>query len=645
MGPLAVKCQWYDDDGNPLASEGCRYEGAGCKFIHPSSPQWSSAIRKLFATVNQPISRSKGPIRTISQNRGRGRGRGWGGAAPSRDNGWAGGKRKSSSEWDTDGWKPKTFANPPDSAASPVLSSNGPEASTSKVLGQWGDSSSGSGWGDTSSGSGGWGSGGWGETTSTGGWGSGAWGDSASTGETTTGDLETGTGWGTGTGGWGESSIANTGAQQDTIVDPPATQPTRPTVDTDIRMAVDASAPPQSASSYRATSQAPSERTPQSAFPPFAIPASVPVQNMTRSQLHSGIIKNSVRATRIRLELQELRRQLANWKTTQLSHQFHRVSAGAGKRLDGIRTGLSTQISSVEGRLKQAEEELLRFPELPSSAPKPIDVDKEMMQYTEELRAWLQSFAALAVSAPNPPFPSDPSAMDVDLNAKPEAPLSLLAEIEDRMAKLEDQLVETEQAIQDPDTVSSQRNARLIDETLEAARTASKPNDRNKGNGGEETESVLQSTSDELEGKVLLQAEQVALLLEKNAIVKQRITVLEAQRDQRRRLKLAMQSHLEQFETWEQERRKQLAAMSEQLTRLANQHPETTPVLDEGVLLHARAAVDAMIQTEVLPALGALGVQYAEAFERRMKSLQLSIQPALDKTNEICETAESMVNT
>lgn len=83
--------------------------------------------------------------------------------------------------------------------------------------------------------------------------------------------------------------------------------------------------------------------------------------------------------------------------------------------------------------------------------------------------------------------------------------------------------------------------------------------------------------------------------------------------------------------------------MTEQLARFAAQRPQATPVLDEALLARIRATVENMIQTEVVPALEALGKQYAGAIELRMTSLEQSIQPTLDKTKEICQRAE-MIN-
>jgi hypothetical protein len=264
--------QWYDDDGSPVGGgRGCRQENSGCNYVHPSSDRWSSATRRKTAIV-------------------RGRGGGFGAAPSSRDNGWNNRRQNTNSEWDKEAWKPKTFAEPAVPSASPVSSSNEPQASTSKVTGAaWAtDSDSGS-----KAGNGGWGSAaaGWGETasTDTGGWGDAGWGSGA--------------GWGTGS--WGDNAgsgkAASPTASTAQAIDPPiSTSPahrTRPkdlAIETDDMMAVDTPVAPPSASSYRAGSHAPSEpvcATPQSAFPPFAVPAFASVKNMTRSEIHAGILK------------------------------------------------------------------------------------------------------------------------------------------------------------------------------------------------------------------------------------------------------------------------------------------------------------------------------------------------------------------
>ncbi|KAJ7103217.1 hypothetical protein B0H15DRAFT_811472 [Mycena belliarum] len=594
--------------------------------------------------------------------RGRGRGRGRGSSpVSSRDNGYA---RRISSEWDEDRWKPRSSTSRigDDFSAGPVSpsESKGPESSRSNVMSQRGSESNsgatggqgnatatGSGSGHTTAASTGWRGSGTGledtgnteTTTAGGGWGTASTDDWGAASPGRWGAANTG-GWGTtSTGGWGESS--STSVSKDM---PPPARPKALQVDTDDRMLVDGPAPPQSASSYRAASLAPSEptvcATPQSAFPPFAIPSSTSIQNMTRSEIHSGIIKNSVRATRIRLELHELKRQLANWRLTQLSPQFHRVSFAAGQRLNTIGHDLVSRIHGVEARLKQAEEELLRFPDLPSSAPRLSDVDKEMMGYTEELKAWLQSFMALAVPETKPPITSSPDdafAMDLDPTSQPRG---LFAQVEESIDMLEERLDEMYEQIQEPDVnISSQKITERVDAMILAA--GRKVNADQSTVRGEATETDAQLVAaDELHRKLQFQAEQVALLVEKNIQGRKQIAALEAQREQRRRLKQAIQSQLEQSETFRQERRKQWAVMTEQITHLARPQPELAPVLDDAVLLRVRAAVEAMVQMEIVPALGTLKVQFAEAIERRMNSLQQSLQPAVDQTNDMCKRAE-----
>ncbi|KAJ7654835.1 hypothetical protein B0H17DRAFT_381320 [Mycena rosella] len=338
------------------------------------------------------------------------------------------------------------------------------------------------------------------------------------------------------------------------------------------------------------------------------------------------------------------------WKKAQLSHQFHRVSESAGKNLDGIAQDLSNQIAVVDTRLKQAEAELLRYPDLCSLPNSYLaDVDKEMMCYTDQLTEWLKSFTALAVpSAPNPP-PAPSDAMDVDSGSEPATPFSLVAKVKESIVELEDKMDEVYSAIHDPELLNvayRERNAAFVDKIFADRARASSTRDGAESKGEETVEedpeslADLKSTADELEGKLRSQAQDVAVLAVKNAHAKQKIEQLEAQRDQRRRLKEMMQTQLKQFETWSQERRTQLRIMTEQLARLNTEQPQTAPVLDEAVLQLVRARVEAIIQTDVVPALAALRVQYAKTNDRRVRSYTESMQPAVDQTNEMCRLAE-----
>ncbi|KAF7347563.1 Stearoyl-CoA desaturase [Mycena venus] len=659
---MLVRCQWYDDEGRPvLNGEGCRNQRVGCNFVHPTDREWNIAVRKRTATADPP------------SKRGRGRGRGGFTSSSSRDSGW--GDRRTSfstsnSDWDADGWKPKSS-----NTASSVASSSGdPEASTSKPSGQWGSSDGPSKTGDTNT----WGSSSWGDTSNnstwgdttkstenTGSWNSGSsgwgasegWGGGWGTTTTTTtteastwGDSSKNEGWG---GGWTDSSKNAPSATKSTsVIDTPivltSTQPIPSSRPTDLRVNVDDKTPidaatPQSASSYRAASMAPSERTvaatPSSAFPAFHVPRSA--QDMTRSHIHSQIIKNSVRVTRIQLELKELQRELDRWKATQLSSQFHRVSAPAGARLDGIRHGLTLQIKTVKERLELAEKELASCPELPSAAPNLADVDREMMAYTEELTAWLKSFMALAVPETKPPAPSD-SSMDVDEpHSKPARPESLFAELEERITNLQDTLEEIQSTIE---SVSEQTAAYIEDGILDARSKMRAEEGQDQTAGKTDlTGSVasLQSAADQTEKKADRDAERVVLIGVRNEEERKKNEALRFQRDQNRLLLNSMQAQLLIFEKRKQERAQQLAILGQQVALLSTTPRRAPPVLDEGVLTRVRETVEAMIQGEVVPALQAMGMQYNDAMERRMASLQRSIQPAVDQTNEICRRAKA----
>ncbi|KAJ7754943.1 hypothetical protein DFH07DRAFT_495040 [Mycena maculata] len=515
---VAIKCRNYDDNGQGQCLR------AGCTFVHPSDPQWAFAQRR--------------PVGAGGRGRGRGRGRGGGFEEPStRDGGWGAQGRRSSgnsnsnanSEWDEAAWKP-----PP----SPSISSGG------KGKGRDNGGGWGSGWGGT-------GVSGWGATTSTtagdektrrentrnpdppktttdnsGGWGTGSWGTTSA--------------WGTTTESGDNSSTSIAPVVSDP---PPPTRPTNLQVDVGDGMQVDPPPPPQSASSaYRAASQAPSDRvpaTPQSAFPPFSAgprTTSLQIENMTRSQIHGGIIKNSVRVTRIRLELEDLRRQFAKWRTTQLSPQFHRVSPEAGSHLNTIANELSGNIARVEKRLETAEEELVLYPELPSTAPDIRDVDREMMAYTEELEAWLVSFATLAANQAKPaPSAADSAAMDLDLDP-PDGFASLLVDLDARIVALEEKLGDMEELTNDPDFVSPERHAAHIERIIATARTKlrSKEPDNTRG------DAPAADPKANFDAKVAFLAEQVVLLQEKNKREKQRLAAVEYRREQHRAQKIAV---------------------------------------------------------------------------------------------------------
>ncbi|KAJ6469643.1 hypothetical protein C8R47DRAFT_795840 [Mycena vitilis] len=687
-----VKCKWYDDDGHPVTGTGCRAEHSGCTYVHPSNPIWGRAARQSIATV---------------RGRGGGRGgAGRGFTSPtSRDSGWSNRRQSSgNSDWDSEAWKPKPgsgSSTAPEPSTSKVFGNWGsgdgggkgndwgnagwgtgaasaappspPEPSTSKVM-QWGDpdggwGGGGAGWGTSAAsntepsasnaGDGGWG-GGWGTSTASnaepstsnagdGGWGGGGWGTSApepsagkkSDGENATGDR----GWGGG--GWGNTSAID----DSTPFVPPSTQPmeTQPPRAKDLwvnvtdKMAVDEPRPPLSASSYRAASQAPSERTtvcetPQSAFPPFAVPRSA--QNMTRSEIHSGIIKNSVRVTRIQLELKELQRQLETWKTTQFSNQFERISKQAGEQLNGINGDLKGQIKAVNLRLKQAENELLRYPELPSCAPNPSpDIEKEMQAYTDQLAAWLKSFTDLAIPEPKPPLPADSDTMDVDADPQTEGPRSLFTEIQERTTNLEENLDEAEETVHD--FLDSERNAAYVEKGIAAYRSRMNGGDQSQQKTGEDDGpvAILQNAANTTSEQLQSHAEQIALLLEKNDFGNRRIKALEKERDDHRRLQIAMQSQLSALEQRKEERAKQIALMTEQIARLGAHRRKPKAVLDGTVLANVQATVKTMIQDEVVPALQALGIHFTDAISRRVKSFEQSIQPAVDQTNEICQRA------
>ncbi|KAJ6609379.1 hypothetical protein B0H10DRAFT_482056 [Mycena sp. CBHHK59/15] len=389
--------------------------------------------------------------------------------------------------------------------------------------------------------------------------------------------------------------------------------------------------PPSSTSSYRAASQAPSERTvcatPQSAFPHFSVPQPALPKNMSRSQIHSGIIRNSVRVTRIRLESMKLQRELARWKTTQLSPQFHRVSPIAGNRLNSIAHDLTNQLKAVNLRLKQAENELLQFPNLPSSVPNLMNsrkVEKEMMAYTVELTAWFQSFTTFAT-----------------LETRDNSSLG----IKRRLEELEDILEEVEQKFHPAETFSRQRNAEYIERAIETLPTG-ELNGRSLATEkgvADQSPNTWDGAAEKLSGKFGSLAEQVVTLIQANADGKRQIDLLTAQREQHHHMKVQMESQFERLEKAQQDRRKLLDLMTAELTQLASApQPQATAQVDEAVLTHVKSIVETIIETQVVPALEALNKQYTGIVEQRMKELHRTIQPALDATEEICQRAEAL---
>ncbi|KAJ7170160.1 hypothetical protein C8R46DRAFT_225675 [Mycena filopes] len=662
--PIRVRCKWYHDDGQPFSKDGCRTQGTGCTYVHPSDHDWATAQRRSLA----------------SSSRGRGRGRGGFNSPPSRDSGWnASRKSLKTSEWDSEGWKSQP------AAPKVPRSSTGSVSSSADHDGGWGaggnaaaaaNASSGSGWGNLDDGkqntewgwgatsnltepgqSSGWGTGGWDapmETTGSGapsgastsatkdansGWGTGTWGSGNSANNWGSGEPKMTTttttqdSWGTG-GGWGQSAPIDRATTQSV----PPSRPNDLRVDVEDKMAVD---PPLSASSstYRAGSRGPSitSGTPQSAFPPFAVPGHIP----TRPELHSGIVKNSVRVTYIQLELRKLQRQLKAFRVTQLSPQFARISTSGGAHLDNMYGQLKDSCASAQARVNKAEEDLAKYPELPSSAPNTADIDREMMNYTGDLEGWLRSFTRLAVPEFKPRVAPSPSTMNVEPASEAKTLKALIAEIDGRATNLESMLEETADEIDQ--LYTAERNAECIDNAINAAQKREKSEQSHEAPGAENNPAIaeMQSSADGAHQRLEDYAVQVVCLQEQNESGKKRIKVLEADLAKTRSLNLQMQSQLDLFEQRRKERALQLDMMSAQFARFAK-NPNPPPVLDEGVLQRVKANVALIIENEVVPALKGFGTRYTEAIERRGQSLQQSIQPAVDMTSDLCQRAEQI---
>lgn len=211
-----------------------------------------------------------------------------------------------------------------------------------------------------------------------------------------------------------------------------------------------------------------------------------------------------------------------------------------GARLDQIYSQLKDNVNSTQTRVLKVEEELVKFPELPSSAPNTADVDREMMSYTEDLERWLRSFMALAVPETRPPAAPSPSAMDVEPIPDPKQAELLLAEIDQRITNLKGQLEEMTSTMED--LYSPETNAATIDEAIQAARKRSQseqsPELTAEDNAAAAAIAKMQSTASGVQQKFNQYAEQVVELLDKNELGKTRIEALEKQRKENHSLYL-----------------------------------------------------------------------------------------------------------
>ena len=245
-----------------------------------------------------------------------------------------------------------------------------------------------------------------------------------------------------------------------------------------------------------------------------------------------------MRVTRIRLELDELKRQLSEWKTVQLSPQFHRVSTRTGDHLNTIRRELTSQISTVEARLKAAESDLLSFPELPSSVPTDIaDIDKETMDFTVELERWVTSFTGYVERETGRPSASS-STSNMDVDTQPDSAVPRVVDVMKRVKELEERLEEMDEQIFYAQISFHQERSADIDNAVQAVR--SKRDDglgREKGAGEGGLVCELRDLVDGADSNMRREAERVVLLIESHEQANQRIATLEAQQVQHRRLK------------------------------------------------------------------------------------------------------------
>ncbi|KAJ7070730.1 hypothetical protein C8F01DRAFT_1107529 [Mycena amicta] len=538
------------DDDGKPIQNEC-HSGENCNWVHPDKPDWKIAIRQR---------------KIVPRGRGRGRGRG-SGSYNSRDDRYA--EKKSDNGWDTSLWKKKPVTNVDWPMPLPMASDKGKGKSNE-------------GWPESSNEK---------KNDDNGGWGSSGWGDSA--------------GWGTST-GWGDpeneaSGGGNLNAPNELEhKDPPAFRPPLQ-VNTDN---------PQRANSV-SVSEPMVSATPRSAFPKAK---KFKIESMSRDQIHQEIIKGAVRVFHIRLELFNIERRLAQWKTNQHSAQFGRISQKTGDRLNGIGGIIATEQAKAIGRLASAEATLLGFPELPTAPPINVkQIDQEMMAYTEQLDIWLRQFA-LSV-APDQQAPPPPTAA----GDMADAPPPLHERVNKQLDKLESSIDDTENTY---DAWLTEFNHEFYAGRVLAA-LAAEPAEQGPM-------SDLETQAANTKTKLELAATDVVLLTEKSEDVKARVGHLELEYDKYQKLEQTMAAKLSQVEEKQRLRREKKARFIEELAQYSQNPAPAT--LDPAISARATEIVDAMIQNEVNPAVQALGIQYSEAIRRRMSSLDQSLEPAMEQT-------------
>ncbi|KAK7026153.1 hypothetical protein R3P38DRAFT_1017556 [Favolaschia claudopus] len=561
---------------------------------------------------------------------------GWGGG------GWGGGGwgSTSASNADKTGNESPAWGAPSDSAwgLPPAKPAAGGDDAANKPSTGWGTSPQAPAWGSSSAT-------GWGSTSVT------PANEHSNTGKTSKGWGASPTAW-TAPPSWDVPTPASSTNKATNAVDSSltTTQGSRPKnlrIDTQDKAPIDPPGQPQSASTYRAASMAPSEPTicvtPQSTIPPSAVLRYT--GPMSRDQIHTAIIRNAVRVTRIRIELKEVQTQLDRWKLTQLSPQFHHISTPAGQRLDSIRNELKSKVAEVQSRLKQAEGDLVALPELTSSLPNLTQIERELGTYSEQLAGWFRSFSALATPETTPAPAPDPSAMDVDAdesNPKPPTPADLFTDVERRLETLQEDLDELQLLIIHVSESTNDNVTHLVEKTIADARQKMLGQQAPAEAEGNTAVTGLQNSANDSQATVDRQVEQIVLLIAHNDAQRALIVNLEKERDRNRELLEQMQSQLVRHQQRKEERAKQRTLLANQISHFASNPPQRPPVLDENILVRTKQMVEHMIQAEIVPALTTMRTQYTNAIENRMTSLQQSIQPAFDQTNEICQRAQSI---
>ncbi|CAK5264443.1 unnamed protein product [Mycena citricolor] len=621
-----VRCMWYDDDRNPLLG-GCKPRGGTCYYSHPWQDEWRTAQRRQMVSVDRPA--FSDPSYRSDKTRGDDQSNSRRAGPSTRDL-----RRPDHDDFDSTSWRP--IEDPPNLTSSNniALSQNRQrqdtshrtamnQASTSKLPPPTtGSGNSAFGAVSTSGDDGGWGSGG-------------SW---SASGSNVSGGLRLDNVW---AGAEPDASKAASGhwdgppppkAYRTRSITP---QPSKKSVFEDQHvpppgpsrrqdLQLDTTVPLILADPGSAFPTPVLSITPISALSPTRfVPGSRP---MTRSEIHTAIVRNTVRYIRIRMEFDEANEQLKRWRVTQKSAHFSRVSQSAGEQLNEISQRLSQRLAVMEPRLQKAKEDLLGLPDLPPARPILAAAEDELLRYMGIVETWLKRFTP----AMEPPSSTaEPDAMLVDPpESPPQTTKVLYAEIvtraealETKLERLDDQLHESLGQNEISGKVRQMMQVNLKAKVEDPARS--------------ELDKAIQAAAT----KSTEAGQLVAQLIKSNADLQVRIDDLGAQKERRRTFIHRFEAQIDEFEKQRVQRETQLTLMRKQFAKMA---APIQPAVTAEIMEHTQLRVKEMIDREIVPALNAMELKYTSAIQRRMESLQQAIQPALDKTAEISERAKAM---